>query len=103
MQSRDTSPVPPTPRAAPDRADEQVEALRLKIHDAIGDWLQESVDRPETVTPSALVNATAISVGQALALFLEPEELGIVVDREKTSEFYQAEAHVADSVKVGED
>ncbi|MCP5370919.1 MAG: hypothetical protein H6907_04230 [Hyphomicrobiales bacterium] len=101
MQSRDTSPVPPTPRAAPDRADEQVEALRLKIHDAIGDWLQESVDRPETVTPSALVNATAISVGQALALFLEPEELGIVVDTLAANIFATALVNYADHFMAG--
>jgi hypothetical protein len=31
------------------------------------------------------------------------EELGLVVEREKTSEFYQASTTVADTVKIGED
>ena len=31
------------------------------------------------------------------------EELGLVVEREKTSEYYQAETDVEDTVTVGED
>ena len=30
------------------------------------------------------------------------EELGVVVDRQKTSEFYQSEVGVTDIVKIGE-
>ena len=31
------------------------------------------------------------------------EELGVVIERQKTSEFYQSEVDVADVVKIGED
>ena len=59
-----------------------------------------------TITPEGEVKLTVRGAPGDQCLELTKaleEELGIVVDRQKTSEFYQAEAHVADSVKVGED
>ncbi len=59
-----------------------------------------------TITPDGEVKLTVRgAVGDEcleLTKALE-EELGIVVDRQKTSAFYQAEANVTDAVKVGED
>ncbi len=58
------------------------------------------------ITPDGEVKLQVRGVAGAECLELTrklEEELGLVVEREKTSEYYQAEAETRTSVKIGED
>lgn len=58
------------------------------------------------ITPSGEVKLQVRGVAGAECLELTrklEEELGLVVEREKTSEYFQAEAEGQTSVKIGED
>lgn len=58
------------------------------------------------ITPDGEVKLTVRGAPGGACLELTKaleEELGIVVDREKTSEFYQQPATVQDEVKIGDE
>ncbi|MCB9527630.1 MAG: DUF2997 domain-containing protein [Myxococcales bacterium] len=58
------------------------------------------------ITPSGEVKLQVKGVAGAECLELTrrlEEELGLVVEREKTSEYFQAEAETERTVKIGED
>lgn len=58
------------------------------------------------ITPDGEVKLQVRGVAGAECLELTrklEEELGLVVEREKTSEYYQAESETRTSVKIGED
>ena len=60
--------------------------------------IQITPDGEGKLTVRGVAGAECLELTQALEA-----ELGIVVERERTSEFYQAAATAAETVKIGED